>query len=96
MAVTTGLVVEDVAIDEQHPDPANPHRIGEDELDAVLPSANRPRAVACGHPMPVPGKDSRLDRDFNQFRLGCGRLQDLATVELARRGCRRGSPGPRV
>src|SRR4051812_14110889 len=35
MTPTTGLVVEDVAIDELHPDPANPRRIGEDELDAL-------------------------------------------------------------
>jgi ParB-like chromosome segregation protein Spo0J len=29
------LVVEEVPIDELRPDPANPRRIGEDELDAL-------------------------------------------------------------
>src|SRR5262245_60934875 len=35
VAPTTTVVIEDVTIDDLRPDPANPRRIGEDELDAL-------------------------------------------------------------
>ena len=91
MTATTGLVVEDVALDELRPDPANPRRIGEDELDALERSLRQfgfvQPVLARREDRTVIGGHQRLDR------RPAARPPD-GPGHLARRHGRPG-PGPR-
>jgi hypothetical protein len=59
------LTVDEVPIDDLRPDPANPRRIGEDELDALRSGRPPPSLVRGGRegsdrgPLQRPGRERR-------------------------------------
>src|SRR5437660_12295665 len=66
-AATTDLQIIQVPIDELRPDPANPRKIGDHELDALTKRHARPRTRASN-----PGARVRQGRDWRAPAAHCG------------------------
>ena len=86
------VTIEQVSIDELRPDPANPRRIGEDELDALTRSL---RQFGFVQPILARSADRAKDQTYflfglDQAQLGLamfplGGMDKAATREVARR-----------